>query len=98
MVGLHSHLLGVPLAAHDEGAVQVPQSSVPPQPSLATPHSAPTSEHFLGVHPQTLASPPPAHVVGDGQTLPQSSIDPHLSGIMPQFFPCIMHVVGLQPQ
>jgi hypothetical protein len=98
VVGLHSHLLGVPLAAHVAGAVQVPQSSVPPQPSLATPQSAPRSAHFLGVHPQMLGSPPPAQVVGDGQTLPQSSIDPHLSGIMPQFFPCIMQVVGLQPQ
>jgi len=30
VVTLHSHLLGVPLAAHVEGAVQVPQFSDPP--------------------------------------------------------------------
>jgi hypothetical protein len=98
VVGLHSHLLGVPLAAHVAGAVQVPQSSEPPQPSSTKPHSAPSAVHVLGEHPQMFASPPPPQDAGAVHVLPQSSIDPQLSGIIPQFLPCIAQVVGLQPQ
>jgi hypothetical protein len=89
-------LFGVPFAAHVAGALQVPQSSLPPQPSSATPHSAPRSEQVFGLQPQTLTSPSPPH--DDGAVhAPQSSIEPQPSAIVPQFFPCIAQVLGLQP-
>jgi hypothetical protein len=55
VVGVHSHLLGVPFAAHVKGAAQVPQSRLPPQPSGATPHSAPRPRQVFGVQPQTFS-------------------------------------------
>lgn len=41
VVGLQPHTLGVPLPPHELGPLQVPQSSVPPQPSEIEPQFLP---------------------------------------------------------
>jgi hypothetical protein len=46
---------------------QVPQLSVPPQPSDTEPHVAPTAEQVLGVHPVVQAAT--GFCVGAGQSL-----------------------------
>jgi hypothetical protein len=51
----------------------------------------------VGVQPQTLAAPAPAHVSGAVQE-PHESMPPQPSGIDPQFFPWAAQVVGVQPQ
>jgi hypothetical protein len=88
--------LGVPFAPQVNGAAHVPQSSLPPQPSSATPHAALRSTHVFGVQPHTPVVPAPPQVWG-AVHIPQSSIALHPSGIGPQFLPCIAQVVGLQP-
>jgi hypothetical protein len=52
---------------------QTPQLMVPPQPSGIVPQLKPAGHAVIGVHPQTLGVPPPAHVWGDAQDGPQSS-------------------------
>jgi hypothetical protein len=44
------HELGSPAPPHTSGALHEPQFSASPQPSLTTPHSAPSSEHSFGTH------------------------------------------------
>src|SRR5262249_5064843 len=68
-------------------------SSMPPQPSLAGPQSAPRSLHVFGVHPvpHVCGLPPPPHVWPAGQ-LPQSSVPPQPSPIIPQVAPAIAQV------
>jgi hypothetical protein len=59
--GGNPQTFGVPPAPHALGAVQVPQSIVPPQPSPWVPQLRPAGHVVLGVHPgrpQTLALPP----------------------------------------
>src|SRR5438094_5907967 len=76
------------------GAVQVPQVSVPPQPSAIVPQFFPWAAHVVGVQPQTFATPPPPQVWGAVQ-VPQLSVPPQPSAIVPQFFPWAAHVVGV---
>jgi hypothetical protein len=45
--------------------VQVPQSTVVPQPFSKGPQFFPTSPHVVGRQPHTLSTPPPPHVSGD---------------------------------
>src|SRR2546428_108771 len=52
------HTLGVPPPPQLSGAVHVPQSIAPPQPSSMTPQSTPAT-HVFGVQPQAFAIPPP---------------------------------------
>jgi hypothetical protein len=75
--------------------VQLPQLSVPPQPSGIEPQFLPCFAHVVGVQPQTLAVPPPAHVCGEAQ-LPQFRVLPQPSGTEPQFLPSAVHDVGVQ--
>jgi hypothetical protein len=46
---------------------QVPQVSVPPQPSEIVPHVLPWAAQVVGVQPHALAVPPPPHVCGAAQ-------------------------------
>jgi hypothetical protein len=68
--------------------VQLPQLSVPLQPSEMVPQFFPCAEQVVGVHPQTLAVPAPPHVSGAAQVpqattlLQPSEIAPQLSGAM----------------
>jgi hypothetical protein len=74
------HLL---LGAHVSPLGQVPQFSVPPQPSGRLPHEF--DGHVFGVQAfvtQTL----PVHVWLTAQ-VPQLSVPPQPSGIVPQFLP-----------
>lgn len=50
------HTLGVPPAPQVAGAVHVPQSSMPPQPSLVEPQSKTSWAHVRGVQPPGPAS------------------------------------------
>ncbi len=77
------------------GAVQVPQSSVPPQPSGMLPQSVPCAAHVVGVQ-HTFGVPPPPQTAGAGQ-VPQFKVPPQLSGMPPQLAPCAAHVVRVQP-
>jgi hypothetical protein len=92
--------LSTPPPPQVRGAVQVPQSSVPPQPSLAKPQSAPVVAQVCGTQPppfpQTFGTPPPPQVSGAAQ-VPQSSVPPQPSGSEPQFAPSAAQVVGVQP-
>jgi hypothetical protein len=47
------------------------------------------------MHPQTLSSPPPPHVLAP-EHVPQVSVPPQPSGIDPQFLPCAAHEVLVQ--
>jgi hypothetical protein len=72
---------------------QVPQFSVPPQPSGMVPQLF--VGHVLGVqvcvmHTLFVQVALTAHV-------PHWSVPPHPSGMLPQFLPCAAHVVGVQP-
>src|SRR5262249_30226786 len=77
----------VPLQARPERQVepggQVPQLSVPPQPSAILPQNAPAATHVVGAHPHPFGVPPPPHVCGAVQ-VPQFSVPPQLSLIVPQ--------------
>src|SRR5207249_3618232 len=78
------------------GRVQVPQLSVPPQPSETVPQSAPWAAQVVGVQapvPQTLGVPPPPQVCGAVQ-LPQLKVPPQPSGAVPQLFPSCAQVLG----
>ena len=62
---LHPHWPAVPPPPHVWGAMQVPQDTVPPQPSGAVEQFCPTAHAFAGVsgvQPHLLGTPPPAHV------------------------------------
>jgi hypothetical protein len=82
-VQLHAFFTHVP-ASH------VPQSSVPPQPSVGVPHAAPIWSHVLGVHPHLFgvaeASPasggPPPQVCPAGHP-PHATAPPQVSEIVP---------------
>jgi hypothetical protein len=54
-----------------------------------------------GVHPQTLAMPPPAHVSGE-EHVPQVNVPEQPFDTVPQFFPTLAHTelidTGVQPQ
>src|SRR2546423_463534 len=87
------HTPGVPPPPHVCGAVQVPQSNVPPQPSPCWPQliaivaqSAVVFGTQPAVPPHTLGAPPPPHVCGAVQ-VPHSSSPPHPSATGPQFTP-----------
>src|SRR5215468_6383034 len=66
-VGPPPQTLATPPPPQVWGAVQVPQVSVPPQPSAMLPQVVPCAAHVVGVHvalPHTLATPPPPHAWG----------------------------------
>jgi hypothetical protein len=68
-----------------------------PQPSLATPHCAPTWAHDCGVQeafPHTFGAPPPPHVWPGWQS-PQWMLPPQPSGQSPQFLPAGHWVAGV---
>jgi hypothetical protein len=85
---------GVPPPPQVSGAVQLPQSRDPPQPSPAGPQLIPWLMQLLGMHappPHTLGLPPPPHVWGAVQ-VPQLSIPPQPSPTGPQFAPACAQV------
>jgi hypothetical protein len=65
------HLLGPPPPPQFSPDLQVPHDTIPPQPSGADPHVAPSCAQVLGLHPHWLAVPLPPHEVG-GAHIPQS--------------------------
>ena len=82
------HTLGLPPAPHFKGDVQVPQESVPPQPSPAGPQLKPRSTQVFGVQmgagvPHTAGVPPPPHVAGEVHE-PHASVSPQPSPAGPQ--------------
>src|SRR3954470_17351670 len=88
--------LVVPLPPQVSPAVmQLPQSSMPPQPSLIFPQLFAPQVFFMQT-PQTLVVPPPPQVSPAVMQLPQSSMPPQPSPILPQFLPWAAHVVGVQ--
>jgi hypothetical protein len=76
-------------------ASQVPQVSVPPQPSETVPQVAPCAAHVVGVQPHWPGVPPPPQVWGAGQ-VPQSTVPPQPSGAVPQVCPGGQLVAGVQ--
>jgi hypothetical protein len=81
------------------GAVQVPQATVPPHPSLRTPQFLLALVQLFGtqVEPHTLGVPPPPQVAGTVQVLAvQSSVPPHALGTVPQR-PVQLVTVSVQP-
>jgi hypothetical protein len=77
---------------------QVPQSSVPPQPSGIVPQVLLSYAQVVRVQPaagvpHTFAVPPPPQVWPWGQ-LPQSSFAPQPSSTWPQLFPSDWQVAG----
>src|SRR5690349_24295041 len=87
--------LVVPEPPHvSPGVVQLPQVTIPPQPSLIVPQLF--GAQVFGLHvPQTLVVPEPPHVSPFAQ-VPQLSMCPQPSLTLPQFFPCDAHVLGTQ--
>src|SRR5262249_44360552 len=79
------------------GAVPVPHTGVPPQPSAMEPQFLPWAAQVVGMHPppHTFATPPPAHVCG-AVHVPHTSVPPQPSAMEPQFFPWAAQVVGVQ--
>jgi hypothetical protein len=70
--------------------VQVPQLSVPPQPSESVPHWAPCAAHVVGVQQRLpLQTSPPGHEPHDRE-------NPHPSPIVPHWAPCAAQLVGVQ--
>jgi hypothetical protein len=69
-----------------------PQSSCPPQPSLACPHVRPSARQLLGAQLQTFGFPPPQ--TAGAVHVPHSSTRPHPSEIDPHWAACAWHVVG----
>jgi hypothetical protein len=51
----------------------------------------------VGVHPQTLAVPPPAHVWGKVHPEPQLTVPPHPLETVPQLSPAGHVVIGVHP-
>ena len=92
-VGVHPQTFEVPAPPHVCGLVQLPQLSVPPQPSPMLPQFFPWAAQLVGVHPQTFEVPAPPHVCGLVQ-LPQLSEPVHPSEMVPQFLPWAKHVVS----
>ena len=80
---MQPHTLVVPPPPQVCGAVQVPQFSVPPQPSASEPQFFPCAAQVVGVQPQTFAVPLPPQVWGAVQA-PQLSVPPQPSGHEPQ--------------
>ena len=68
---------------------QVPQSSVPLQPSEMLPHVLPWAAQLVGVQPQTLGVPglPPPQLFGAAQAPQFRSGPPQPFGMLPQFLP-----------
>jgi hypothetical protein len=60
------------------------------------PHSAPISEHVIGVQPHFFEMPPPPQVAGSMHS-PQWIMPPHPSGAVPQLAPKSSQVMGRQP-
>ena len=77
--------------------MQVPQSSVPPQPSAIVPQLAPLAPQVVCVQlvPHLLGMPPPPQLAGAVQ-LPQSRMPPQPSATGPQFAPMPTQVLGVQ--
>jgi hypothetical protein len=97
------HALAVPAPPHVSGAVQVPQLSVPPQPSACVPHVAPSSVHVFGVQvcaaPQTLGVPPPPQLSSPVHVPQLAIVPPQPSPAGPQLIavppgPAFAHVFG----
>jgi hypothetical protein len=87
----------VPPPPHVWGAVHIPQWSMPPQPSDASPQSRPSDAHVFGVHgpaPHWLGAAAPHTCVGGH--MPHMSVCPQPSDVVPQLAPCAAQVVGLQ--
>src|SRR2546425_806065 len=74
---------------------QVPQLSVPPQPSGTEPQPKPCEAQVIGLQPHTPTVPPPPQMFGAVQ-VPQSIVPQQLSEKTPQLYPCAEHVSGLQ--
>jgi hypothetical protein len=62
VVGVHPQRFGWPFAPQTLPSVQVPQSSICPQPSDTVPHSAPRCGQVHGVHPHFFEMAPPPQV------------------------------------
>jgi hypothetical protein len=75
--------------------LQVPQSSVVPQPSSMLPQVAPSASQVLGEQPHWWALPLPPQVAGAWQ-VPQWSVPLQPSGASPQSYPRPPHVAGVQ--
>ena len=96
------HLLNPP-PPQKSGAVHVPQSSWPPQPSPANPHVKPSFAHVVGVQlgpvsaaeapPQRLNPPPPQK--SDPVHVPQLSGAPQPSPANPQVYPRSLQLLGV---
>ena len=72
---------------------QVPQETVPPQPSDTEPQTRVPHPEEVGVQPHTFVVPPPPQVWGDtqllGQVPPHPLLPPHLpeqAGVQPHTF------------
>src|SRR6185437_10614386 len=90
--------LAVPPPPHVSPVAQVPQLSMPPQPSEIVPQLSGVGHLVSGVQlaPQTLAVPPPPHVSPVGHVPPQTTMPPQLSEIVPQLSPAGQVVSGVQ--
>jgi hypothetical protein len=90
-LGVHPHWLAVPPPPQVCGEVQLPQFSVPPQPSPIIPQLSGKGQAVSLVQPQTLGVPgfPPPQVWPAGQVGPQLSIGQPASGgvYIPQLSP-----------
>src|SRR5262249_60386312 len=80
------------LASHVAGAVQVPQLTVPPQPSGAVPQICPVGQVVRGTQTHWLLA---LHVVGGAQ-VPQLTVPPQPSGCVPHAWPPLQVVFGTQ--
>jgi hypothetical protein len=76
------------------GALHCPHAMLPPQPSAAIPHSAPTALQDLGWHSQRYSAPSVTHSEPSPHD-PQLSTAPQPSGIMPQLALSCSHVIGV---
>ncbi len=75
---------------------QVPQLSVPPQPSEALPQVNPREEQVAGVHVVLVVQMLFVQVWPEAQ-VPQLSVPPQPSGTLPQLNPSEEQVAGVQP-
>src|SRR5205823_2735200 len=90
--------LAVPPPPQVARPMQLPQLTVPPQPSLGVPQLALSAAQVVGLQAQTLGTPVAPHACCAPTQVPQSSTPPQPSMMVPQFLPAAAQVVGAQPQ
>lgn len=78
-----------------EPVLQLPHSSLPPQPFGGLPHAAFSAAQVVGVHPQVWGTPPPPQDSGGLQS-PHESVAPHPSELTPHDAPSCAQEVGVQ--